>query len=171
MGHFHSAVEREEQLGIHSLFHLYHREIEITDHNGGVFLFIDEITEYIANISERYEKYGVEKTDNGYIFFAIMTLILVFFVMNKARILKSSESLEKFSKINFFCYALWVMRLATRTVERVSFYYLPSTILIVSHSTKAFKRHENNVLYTLILAVLLIALFLYRMRGINYVFC
>ncbi len=118
---------------------------------------------WLTSLNSRYEQYGIEETGNGYIFFAVITIITVFVELYADKIFVN-EQLECLRKTNYLCYMLWVWRLITRTTERISFLYIPSTIILTAKTEESFKSDHDKQLFTVILSGLLICLFLYRIR-------
>ncbi len=121
-------------------------------------------------LDDRFSQYGIEETGNGFIFVAVMTVILAFYLIFKKPLTKENENLFNHGKVNYFCYALWLIRLVTRVIERVTFFYLPSTMIVLAQTPRAIKNKDNKTLYTAALCIFLMALFLYRIRGYHYVF-
>lgn len=131
-----------------------------------------------TGVSERYADYGVESTDSGYMFFAIMVLIffLAEYVMNslvhgesenEIVTIASLETVNCLISINYIAFALWCMRLVSRTAERPSLFFLPITIVLLSKLYKGFTE-ESQKIYYFILIVCLVVLFVYRMRTYIY---
>ena len=131
-------------------------------------------------VSERYDKYGIEETGNGLMFFTILIMILfiseyykdyiLYTKVGKNRIL--DKVVDQFSSINYVTCLLWFMRLFTRTAERPCLYYIPATIILLTHvsSVGLFVAKDRDVT-KICIAVLLIILFLYRMKNYAYAFC
>ena len=129
------------------------------------------LMEIFTSMSDRYDSYGVEETGNGYIFFAIMSIILLFYILFKRYIIKKNDTVMMHAKLNYLNYGIWAVRLVTRVVERVSFYYMPSTIILLTHTPKVVSKKEDNIFFTLVLSLFLIVLFIYRMMSFKYSFC
>ncbi len=136
----------------------------------GCFL-MERVMSLASMANDRFAKYGVEETDSGYIFFAIVTLITLFEAFNQRNITKNTNMNAEHTKLNYVNAGMWVMRLFTRVIERISFFYMPATMIVAAHTQGAFKPGSVRQLYTLVLAALLIGLFLYRMKAWNYSFC
>lgn len=134
-------------------------------------LFLEKLMEILSSLNDRFSKYGIENTDNGYIFFVTVMAITLFDLFYRKTILTRTSINELHSKINYFSAGMWIMRLFTRTIERISFFYLPSTIIVLSHTYGAMKTKRDRIIYVLLLSILLITLYLYRMSNWKYSFC
>lgn len=137
---------------------------------------------FLSLVSDRYNKYGIEETGNGFIFFAVLIIILFvseyygdyieYFGNGRKDKLILGNSTDQFRSINYVTCLLWFVRLFTRTAERPCFYYIPSTIILLARisSLECFIGN-NKVITKFLISSLLIILFLYRMKNIVYVFC
>ena len=96
-----------------------------------VFFFADKLLLTVADIMS-YDKYGVEYTANGYQFFLLVLLVTIVVIKNRDKIIKFNASNLYVLNINFLSMAMWIIRLASRTAERVSFYFLPYTAAVMS---------------------------------------
>lgn len=135
-------------------------------------LFLERFLNLFGKLSERFEKYSdVEYADNGYIFFAVVVLITAFEAVYSRAIEKNTNLSSQDRQINYLSAGMWLMRLFTRLIERISFFYLPSTVIVAAHTPGAVKRGTDRVIYTVMFSVLLAVLYLYRMRGWTYSFC
>lgn len=135
-----------------------------------VGLNLDRFLNLMGNISERYTAYGIESTGNGWIFFLIVLLITIFMEFFKDKIIMKNQRLSIYFNINYISCILWGMRLITRTAERVSFFYMPATIILLSMLPYCFKNKVDKRFVVIITSLLLIILYLYRTRTLNYIF-
>jgi len=67
-----------------------------------------------------------------------------------------------FLNINFISLLLWSIRLISRTAERVTFYYMPSTYLVLEEVVNSIKSKEKRLLVYLLVSGMSIVLFIYR---------
>lgn len=134
-------------------------------------LFLERTVEVFSLLSDRFSKYGIETTDNGYIFATVIALITLFDVYFRVAITNKTKLHSLHSKLNYCNLGMWIMRLFTRVIERVSFFYMPSTIIVIAHTYGSVKTARDRKIYIVIMAFLLIALYIYRMRGQVYLFC
>ena len=75
--------------------------------------------------------YGIEETGNGYIFFFIVLFITILVVNDMERLKSLRSSNLHMINVNFVSLALWVVRLVSRTAERVSLYFMPYTYIVL----------------------------------------
>ena len=97
--------------------------------------------------------YGVESTGNGYQFFAIVFFITVLIVKNREYLQGRRDSNSMMINVNFVSLALWVVRLISRTAERVSFYFMPYTYVALEEYLSALPSNKRKQ-YTIIAIVL-----------------
>lgn len=133
------------------------------------FFNFDRLFALVSTVDDRFEKYGVESTQNGFIFLAVMLVITTLAEIFRARLNKDDE-LRNIYAGNDACLSLWLLRLATRTAERPSFYYLPATMVLVSKFPDYFEDRAEKTIATVIISVCLIGLFFFRISSISYVF-
>ena len=67
-----------------------------------------------------------------------------------------------FLNISFISLLLWSLRLISRTVERVTFYYMPSTYLVLEEVVNSIKTKEKKLPVYLLVSGISIVLFIYR---------
>lgn len=126
-----------------------------------------------AMIDNRYEKYGIEETGNGFIFWSVILVVLIFVELGKKKY-ECSYQMSKLININYFCFGLWCLRLFTRVAERPAMYFLPSTMMLTSYIPKMYAYvfdEKSYKLFKVTLCGLLIILFLVRSSRIPYTFC
>ena len=141
------------------------------------YLNINSVIEFTYGISDRFSKYGIEETGNGYVFVAVMVLILLlgeiaynYLAFQYEEEGRDERELSIWYNINYICFALWCMRLITRTAERPSLFYIPATIILITKFERAMSDNSKRLFY-FGLACMLIVLFFYRSQSINYTFC
>lgn len=83
---------------------------------------------FLLTVSEvlNYD-YGVESTGNGLEFMCVVLLITLLSYKQKDSMTKNKESNAQLIKANYLSLMMWVIRLISRTAERVSFYFMPYT--------------------------------------------
>ena len=134
-------------------------------------ILIEPLMNLFGDMFERYDKYGVESTGNGQIFFVIVLVITLAAEIYKRQILESNPNAGLLLHLNYVNLFLWVARLITRTVERPSFFFMPFTILLMAEVVRAGSvDRRNHILMYTVVACLLCFLFLYRMSIIPYQF-
>lgn len=114
--------------------------------------------------------YGIEATNNGQIFFIIVLLITVFSFLNRDSIVQQSNKpidIDNaniiFINLNFISLLLWTIRLISRTAERVTFYYMPSTYLLLEETIMTIKSKQKRTWLYSIISLLAIVLFFFRL--------
>lgn len=107
-------------------------------------------------------KYGIEETDNGYMFFFIVLLITILVTRSCSQLIIANTYNKMVINTNFISLALWTLRLISRTAERVSLYFMPYTYLSLEEyiMTRTICRRRQYVFFIIILAS---ALFLKRL--------
>lgn len=125
-----------------------------------LFFFSDTILLTTADVMN-YD-YGIERADNGLVFLLIVLLITYFAYKNKEIVLSSHPETKNLFNANYVSVLLWIIRMVSRTVERVSLYFMPYTYVLLeqSISSQPKSRRGTYMLYVLVAAT---ALFLYRM--------
>jgi hypothetical protein len=106
----------------------------------------------------------MENIDNGRVFFVIILLITILSTAFYPKILKIYPKYNYFFHLNYICMTLWTMRLFSRYVERVSMYFLFFTLIVVEDFILSLEDKKTRDLIYFILYILLIALFIYRLR-------
>jgi hypothetical protein len=113
--------------------------------------------------------YGIEKTDNGYFMFAIVTLITIasFLMMN--RLIEHNSNNIMLIQINTITMALWIMRLFSRTAERPSLFFMPFTFLLADQIIEVIDNEEICKVVKLFSTVFLGVYFIYRLKGVGLI--
>lgn len=113
--------------------------------------------------------YGVEKIDNGGIFFAILIIILGLALVTKTRWMKEVKE-RVVMNTGVICVVVWIFRLIGRTAERPSMYFLNAIPVIFSESVDSVENGEIRVFVEIGAVVLTFAFFAYRTMGLPYAF-
>lgn len=113
--------------------------------------------------------YGVEKIDNGGIFFAILLIILTLALVTKSRWMKEVKE-RVVMNAGIICGVVWVFRLVGRTAERPSMYFLNAIPVVFSEAIDSVENKENRVFVEFGAIVLTFAFFAYRVAGQYYAF-
>lgn len=137
-----------------------------------LFFAADKMLLSAAEVMEY--NYGVEETGNGYIFFAIVLLITILCLKSRKILLRINPSNVILLNVNFISLALWVVRLISRTAERVSLYFMPYTYVALEEYISSSPIRDYK-LYRFAAILLASVLFIYRMNGqedlCKYQFC
>ncbi len=113
--------------------------------------------------------YGVEKIDNGGIFFVILIIILVLALATKSRWMKEVKE-RVIMNTGIMCGVIWIFRLVGRTAERPSMYFLNAIPVVFSEAIDSVENKETRVFVELGAIVLTFAFFAYRAMGQYYAF-
>lgn len=108
--------------------------------------------------------YGIEATGNGYTFFLIVLLITILAVKNNEVLQQQKPSNKVMINVNFVSLALWVVRLISRTAERVSLYFMPYTYIALEEYLSSQPDNKRKQ-YTILAIVLASFLCLKRLSG------
>lgn len=137
------------------------------------FIFSESMLLWSADVFEY--NYGIEETDNGYIFFIIVLVITILSLIFNKQIIRSNKNNVIFLNINIVSFFLWCMRLISRTVERVSFYFLPATCIILEEFVVSIKNSKYRIAIYFLVFIFSSALFIYRIYNnpslVPYQFC
>lgn len=118
-----------------------------------LFVFVGEMMDY---------DYGVEQTGNGFVFFSMVLLITIISLIFRKKLMTTKSSNSIFINLNLISLATWVLRLVSRTAERVSLYFMPYTYVLLEQIISSQpKRHRRT--YMMIVLVVAAVLFIYRM--------
>lgn len=131
-----------------------------------VFALVAVFNEYIFYIGgELFDlDYGIEYVANGYIMFAIIAFITALSFIFYKKLIASSRLNAGLIGLNAMCMAFWILRLFSRTAERVSLYYMPFTILIVCQLLKLVKDETNRIIISFGIIAVMGVLFIYRLN-------
>ena len=137
-----------------------------------LFFFSEKILLTTADVMDY--NYGIESTDNGNTFLMIVLIITVMAHRNRSILMGSNPDAKFLFNANYVSVLLWIIRMVSRTVERVSLYFMPYTYVLLEQYLSSLPSGKKG-LYTFIVIILATALFLYRMSYQmeinNYMFC
>lgn len=128
----------------------------------------EELLDY-ANELLDYD-YGVEQTDNGLIFFAILLVVIVFAFITKPDWVKDKKSLVIMNS-GVLTGIIWFFRLVGRTAERPSMYWLNTVPVMLSESVESIEDRQGRMYIRLVIIGFTLLFFAYRARGVYYNFC
>lgn len=137
-----------------------------------LFFFSEDILLTTADVMDY--NYGIESTDNGNIFLLIVLIITIMAHRYQSVIMERNHDAQFLFNANYVSVLLWIIRMVSRTVERVSLYFMPYTYVLLEQYLGSLPSGKKG-LYTFIVIILATALFLYRMSYQmeinNYMFC
>lgn len=136
-----------------------------------IVLFADNFLILTAEVMSYSRYLNIEQTDSGLPFFLVMAMISYLGYMTKDKIAPLDKTYLPMLNVNFITLSVWGARLVSRTAERVSYYFLPYTCVVLEKSLCS-KGTANRELYIGITIVLSIALFIHRLNngGFEYNF-
>ena len=114
-------------------------------------------------------EYGVEETGNGAIFMLLVLVLCAFSILvlyNKTQEMKGKELMVHFALMSV---VFWLLRMVSRTAERISIYYMFGLYAYFSQAVNYDKDRLSSFLkWALIFACL--GLFVYRNIGVGFQF-
>ena len=114
-------------------------------------------------------EYDVEETGNGGIFMMLVLVLFSFSLFMMYDKPKEAGNQSLIVQLSLMTVIFWLLRLISRTAERISYYYITGLYIYFSQAVNYDKDKLSSLLkWLLILACF--ALFVYRNIGINYQF-
>ena len=117
-------------------------------------------------------EYELEETGNGGIFMIFVFVLCafsIFMLFDKKEEKEKKDSDALLMQLSLMTVVFWVLRLISRTAERISYHYIFGLYAYFAQATEVEKDKLSSLLkWLLILASL--ALFIYRSIGAEYVF-
>ena len=115
--------------------------------------------------------YEIEETGNGGIFLALTIMICVYSSLVLSYKEKEQIDLGNYVIMHmaFMTVVFWVLRLFSRTAERVSYYFIFGLCAQFSE-TATYKDTKDTLMIKIAIIVTAVALFVYRMLGTRYLF-
>ena len=89
-------------------------------------------------------KYGVEQTGNGQMFFGLVAMITYLAIKNKDVLITFNRINLQHLNINFLSFAMWTVRLVSRTAERVALYFMPYTVIVLTEYVETVSSAKKN---------------------------
>lgn len=123
----------------------------------------------IANDILDYD-YGVEETGNGFIFFAILLIVIAFALLTKSYWAKEKKG-QVILNSGIICGIIWVFRLIGRTAERPSMYWLNTVPVMLSESIESIDDRQTRMYIKLAVIGFTFLFFAYRTLDMSYAFC
>ncbi len=136
-----------------------------------IILFADNFLIFTAQVMSYSRYLCIEKNDSGLPFFLVIAIISYLGYMGKDKIAPLDKTYLPMLNINFITLLVWAARLVSRTAERVSYYFLPYTCVVLEKSLCS-KKTVNRELYVGITVALSIGVFFNRLNngGFEYNF-
>ncbi|MBQ8429663.1 MAG: EpsG family protein [Clostridia bacterium] len=114
-------------------------------------------------------EYDIEETGNGGIFMMLVFVLLAFSLFMTYDKPKDVEGQSIILQLSLMTVVFWLLRLISRTAERISYYYIFGLYAYFSQAIKYDKDKLSSLLKWLLILACLV-LFVYRNLGANYQF-
>ncbi len=136
----------------------------------GIMLCVLFYTSLLSHVNELLEyDYGVEELSNGYVYYAILLLVMMLSFFTKDRRIYDEKNTIN-TNLAVVATGMWSIRLFSRTIERPSMYWLTAIPVILTNALEDLRGTRwyffFNALYILIAWVL----FARRTIGLEYHF-
>ena len=134
-----------------------------------VFVFVAIFNEYILNLGgELFDiDYGIEYVENGYLMVAIVAATTILSFIFYKRLISINKSNAPLVELNAISMGLWILRLFSRTAERMTLYFMPFTILLICQLLKLVRRESDKVIFSVGVFGLAAFLFVYRLNTLG----
>lgn len=119
----------------------------------------------VANDVLNYN-YGIEELDNGFIFYIIILLILVFGFVMRDRWVTDNKNQTVIMNLGIMCGIIWTFRLIGRTAERPSMYFLGVIPIVLVNAVESLEKEDTKRII-MIIAIILTLIFFFK-RTVNY---
>ena len=114
-------------------------------------------------------EYTIEETGNGFIFLAVLIVLFIFALISNNKEEKDENISKVVINLAIICLIFWVLRLISRTAERISYYFIIPFYAFISKSY--YKDSEDMVKVIAFLGILFsLILFVTRNIDMNYQF-
>lgn len=113
--------------------------------------------------------YGIENAQNGYLMVGIVAITTVMSFIYYESLVDNNTDNAILVQINVISMAIWVLRLYSRTAERIALYFLPFTILLMIELFDLEQDDRNRKLFNLGSITFFSAYFIYRLNGLGLV--
>lgn len=125
---------------------------------------------YLENIQNFFNNaldydYGVESTENGFLFFAFLFALAFFaivFLFSYKTLNIHSQGLANIAIISVF---FWILRLFTRVAERPSYFFLFFACALIAFSADTIKNFKHRCILKLMIIGACIFLYVYRLHS------
>ena len=111
--------------------------------------------------------YGVESAQNGYLMVGIVAITTVMSFLYYALLVRKNPDCAILIQINVLSMAMWVLRLYSRTAERIALYFLPFTILLMIELFDLPKDSRYKKIINLGSVAFFTLYFIYRLNGVG----
>lgn len=119
-----------------------------------------------------YDAYYIEETGNGGIFMLFVFVLCafsIFMTFDKKKEKEKKDSDALLMQLSMMTVVFWLLRLVSRTAERISYYYIFGLYAYFAQATEVEKDKLSSLLKWLLILASLV-LFIYRGIGTEYMF-
>lgn len=136
-----------------------------------VFAFIAIFNESIFNLGgELFDvNYGIEYVRNGYFMVAIVAVTTLLSFVFFRQLISNNKFNSSLIELNAVCMGIWILRLFSRTAERMALYFMPFTMLLICQLLGLFKVKGDKTVFSLGVIGLMGFLFIYRLNAIELI--
>lgn len=127
------------------------------------YMYIDVIQEWF-NTALDYE-YGIEETETGFIFFAVIAIVTAFSFFMILYYKKKTPQSVGLLNIGVITLVLWFLRLATRVAERPSYYFMFFSAAVLCYALDAPPKSRDRIIYKIVAYSAFMILFVYRFNS------
>ena len=106
--------------------------------------------------------YSLEQTGNGFIYLMVMAVITVCGLLSIKQQTQDNSNMIGIFNISLIALLFWILRLRTRTAERMSYYFLFYSMALLSNSIFEFKKREEKIAIGIMAIVFSMLLYIYR---------
>ena len=114
-------------------------------------------------------EYSVEETGNGLIFMALVSIVFIYSLLVNRKDTDEASGNRFLIHMAFLTALFWVLRLISRTAERISYYFIPGLYLYFSQTAK-YNDDKIAIALRWLIIIVCFALFIYRNVGVGYLF-
>lgn len=111
--------------------------------------------------------YGIEAVQNGYIMVGIVAITTIMSFMYYGTLIYKNPENSILIQLNALSMAMWVLRLYSRTAERIALYFLPFTILLMVELFDLPENSRYRKLLNLGSVMFFTVYFIYRLNGLG----
>lgn len=125
------------------------------------YIYIDVIQNWFNDTLD-YE-YGVEETNSGFIFFAVIAIVTAFSFFTVLYYKKKTPESVGLLNIGVITLVLWLLRLATRVAERPSYYFMFFSAAMLCYALEVPPKSRDRIIYKILIYSAFMILFVYRL--------
>lgn len=107
--------------------------------------------------------YGVDTPGNGYVFFAVITLVTAFSFFMILYYRKQTPESVGLLNVGIITQLMWILRLVTRVAERPGYYFVILSGAMLCYALDAPPKSRDRVIYKIAVYSAFVILFAYRL--------